>query len=528
MIEQTEQKEGRESDPRRVDWRLVLGLLLIVLVLLLLLLRWEPQETQYFVEREILVSGPRADVEAVVEEATQTLAGEGVELELVEPELELQFSAMGLTECTNLPSGLAAVDEYIIARYRFSGGELEVEEVIRRLQEAAGDRPVSPEPTYLTSSPWSIGGSPWSMGGSPWSIGGSPWSIGGSPWSIGGSPAGSAVSDAAADAFWEQWAFGEDGIQLTTAPPSRPQGRGVLVGIFDTSPFPVTVSRVSLATDPPFDMELVHEMPGGPFTHAVNLPDMRDHGLFAAGLVHAVAPASEIRLIRVLDNEGQGDLQTLNRALVAFIDEVAGPASTAASQQEVPLRGAVINLSLGVHPPPDAEEQGLPAEISSLRTILAAAECLDIVTVAAAGNDSAGRQPHLPAQIPASWSSTIGVAASNESRALACFSNEGDILAPGGEGGPQPDECRPMFQDCTGDCPYALISLSVASPTGYRYWTGTSFSTPLVSGLAANAIDADGGWQPLTVVRNHLVADGHASSGPNPAVVVGSVATTTP
>jgi subtilisin family serine protease len=507
-----------------VDWRLVLGFLLLLLVLLLLLLR-QPQEARYYVEDQVLLSGPAEEITRVVGSVERELEAEGVRLVRLET-LELAFLKRVPGDCEGLPFDPAA-ENYVIARYGFSGGKLGVEEVVRRLLDAAGDGPVRPEPNYLTSSPWSIGGSPWSIGGSPWSIGGSPWSIGGSPWSIGGSPAGSEVAAAANRAFREQWAFGDRGIHLAGTSPNRPKGQGVLVGIFDTSPFPVTMAHALLAADPPLRIELQHELPGGPFVHADKLPDIRDHGLFAAGLVHALAPASDIRQVRVLDNAGQGDLQTLNRALNAFIDDVASRRKPAGSQEEPPLRGAVINLSLGVHPPPNAAEQGLPAEISSLQIILAAAQCMDIVTVAAAGNDSAGAPAPRPAQIPASWPSTIGVAASNDRGELACFSNKGDILAPGGEGGPNRSQCRPMFDRCSGDCPYALISLSLASPTGYRYWTGTSFSTPIVSGLAAAVIDGDGGWLPLAVVRNRLAAGGHPLSAPYPGIVV-DVAGTTP
>jgi subtilisin family serine protease len=108
--------------------------------------------------------------------------------------------------------------------------------------------------------------------------------------------------------------------------------------------------------------------------------------------------------------------------------------------------------------------------------------------------------PHLPAAYP----SVIGVAASNTSRERSCFSNWADVSAPGGEGGlgevPDlstdelfdtiPSSCAPVSNECKGNCPNALISMSTSSPTGYAYWTGTSFSTPLVSGLAALIFDA--------------------------------------
>ena len=61
-----------------------------------------------------------------------------------------------------------------------------------------------------------------------------------------------------------------------------------------------------------------------------------------AGLIRAVAPGSEIRLIRVLNEHGCGDLFTLNKALFRFIADMETEPRT--------LDGTVINLSLGLMP----------------------------------------------------------------------------------------------------------------------------------------------------------------------------------
>ena len=69
------------------------------------------------------------------------------------------------------------------------------------------------------------------------------------------------------------------------------------------------------------------------------------------------------------------------------------------------------------------------------------------------------------------------------------------MLAPGGDD--IPDESDD-FPDDSGESSHpsitpdeALISLALSSETNYAYWHGTSFATPLVSRLAALALDAD-------------------------------------
>ncbi len=329
-------------------------------------------------------------------------------------------------------------------------------------------------------SPWTGGGSPWTGGGSPWTGGGSPWAAGGSPWTVGSRPwlemqgqGGEYIRQRAERIFREQWAFGPAGVNargiLNARTPGHEDGGDVVVGVFDTSPFPVTLSSVSVDAPPaPLQLGLHHPIPGG--SPAGCGGGAANHGFFVVGLIHALAPAADIRLIRVLDDAAQGNLFTLVAALYAFISELP------------PQKRGVINLSLGMH---GSDEAGVVDWDGPdlLRRALRRAYEMNIVIVAAAGNENATSDVDLPAAFPARWPFVVGVAASDSKKQRACFSNRGDVMAPGGAG---LKNCQfPAGRCHDEDCPYAVISLDVGSYTGYSYGVGTSFAAPLVAGLAA-------------------------------------------
>jgi hypothetical protein len=386
----------------------------------------------------------------------------------------------------------------------------------------------------------------------PYSGGGSPYSGGGSPYSGGGSPYANLGFGMDVNSFRNQWAFKATsnvtgGISLP-ANPIIPEsgsesveykGNGTTVGIFDTAPGTGTLS-IDMADGTTFSLPVSNSI--GKYYTAFSTPaaprtpptttrvDVRDHGLFVSGLVKTVAPDSDIQLYRVLEDNGCGNLFVLAAAIHEFVSEKSQPTGT--------LERVVINLSLGVHMPDFEyyllkEGEKLPPVIAALDTAIFEADRLQGVIVAAAGNDSAppSANPALPAQrmqLPAFYSNVLGVAATNIDGKRSCFSNKGDVAAPGGNGGastgtpakpcvPRTDTATAAPLPCVSTnmsmCGYGVIGLSMASPSRYGLWSGTSFSTPLVSGLAALAFEKVG-RNPLQVYC--LIEHGAQKINPDP------------
>lgn len=488
-------------------------ILIILLILLLLYLWWARQRgrfpfppltyppEEYYVQDQLILTGPVG----LVDNAVGHL--ENVRLERLD---RMEFSQFGdrLLDCPGLPNG-AGKDALVIDLYKIHGWFSSVSRAIQQIDRILGSQAnlVHKDPNWLTGHPFEPEGSPFEPEGSPFEPEGS----------AGGAPA----PEAPPEWFLRQWAF--QVIELAPAEGLYPGG-GVRVGIFDSSPYgDVHPGAQALKiihqpeVPPPWELKVIHpkawaQLPPSSRAHF----DVRNHGYYIAGLVHAVARQSEINLIRVLGNDNRGDLYTLLRSIFDFLK--------GAAVDQPPETGAVLSLSLGIRVPPEEAKFGLPISVLALQYLLNAAGCLDVVAVAAAGNNSAKTRLPEPSNLPAAWVSTIGVAASNKYNRRACFSNLGDLAAPGGDGrahlpagekagdishgGPAPDDgCQPRNKDCQdGECETAVIGPAIRQPyrdetnTCYVYWSGSSFSTPLVSGLAARVLQAgEGHFSPAQV-----------------------------
>jgi thermitase len=163
------------------------------------------------------------------------------------------------------------------------------------------------------------------------------------------------------------------------------------------------------------------------------------HGTHVAGIVDLVAPAAKIMPLRVLNSEGYGDVFTVSKA-ISFAQH----------------NGAhVINLSLGT-----ARQSKL------LRETVENATQNGVVVAASAGNSNTN-VAHYPAAgngIVASVDGLLAVTSVDIDQKKSRFANYGswvDIAAPG-------EDIRSAFPI-----------------DKYANWSGTSMSTPFVSGQAA-------------------------------------------
>ncbi len=379
--------------------------------------------------------------------------------------------------------------------------------------------PVFVDLNYVTGFP-SVVGNPWSVTGSPWGAEGNPWSVTGSPWSVTGSPLQgtdaeklATMQSIAEGAFWRQWAFQDRGVGLydqtyQRALPNTADGSGSKVVLFDTAPY--TTAGYHNETRQRLSMNLCVDLVPLPMIEAPADKSgyMRDHGLFGSGLTFAVAPQNELHLVRVLDDNAVGDLYSLASGIDGFNQSML-------PKNAGTLRRVIYNFSLGLKPltseiPTEIIElnrklveamqsQGLtPPELIngvpllSLEIPLRTAYNMGAVIIASAGNDSAGLRTAAAENVPAAYSFALGVQSTNTKQAKACYSNVGEIGAPGGDGGIAPN-CDPQLQLCNAaePCDYGLVSLvSLKSNTvGFAYWVGSSFAAPLVSGVAADALE---------------------------------------
>src|SRR6184192_1095268 len=272
---------------------------------------------------------------------------------------------------------------------------------------------------------------------------------------------------------------------------STATGRGIVVALMDTgiADHPdlagSVVARVDFVNDGATSLD-----PGG-------------HGTFLAGLIAAhgrtfsgVAPDAKLVSLRVLGQNGKG---TMHAVLAAF-DWLL--------RNRTAMHIKVLNLSFGA-----------PQRSSYHRELLAgvveSAWFAGVTVVAAAGNDGPalgtvampGADPFV---ITVGSFADQGTLATNDDRE-SVFSSRG----PTRDGFAKPDVLAPGEHIVSLRVPGTALdreAADVASAGPYARLTGTSASTAMATGAAADVLDAHGAYSP-TQVKGALIAGGRRIVG---------------
>jgi subtilisin family serine protease len=221
-------------------------------------------------------------------------------------------------------------------------------------------------------------------------------------------------------------------------------GAGVMVGLLDSG----------IQAHPQFDdVSIVHINLVG---DGVDGPGAA-HGTAVASIIAGsggIAPAAELLVVRVLDDQGLGNSFDVAAGIVRAVE-----------------RGVqVLNLSLGVY-----------QDTQLLREAVRYAHAHNVIMVAAAGNDAYTQMPY-----PAAYPEVLSVTAVDRLGNHARFPNQSaqiDFAAPG-------------------------VGVSAANgDQGAVLFSGTSAAAPFVSGTLASMLssgEAQTGTQAVDLIKRHL------------------------
>ena len=232
------------------------------------------------------------------------------------------------------------------------------------------------------------------------------------------------------------------------------EGEGVIVAILDSG----------IQAHPQFDEVYIVpiDLAGGGVAERGGAP-----GTSVASIItgsEGIAPAVELLVVRVLDNEGLGNSYNVAQGIVQAVDHGV----------------QIINMSLGVY-------QDSPL----LRQAVKYADDRGVIMVAAAGNDGYNRIPY-----PAAYSEVLAVTAVDANRQHALFPNQSeeiDFAAPG------------------------VGILTAKEDKGTTLFSGTSAAAPFVSGTLASLMSGAAALPPkqaVEILKRYLNDQGAPSADP--------------
>jgi hypothetical protein len=276
----------------------------------------------------------------------------------------------------------------------------------------------------------------------------------------------------------------------------------------ENDPKPLTIERMSLATKERLEKYQIKKHPY----------KISDHGTFIAGIVHNVAPDAKLYLYEALNEYGVCD----GESILAGLDWIRREVSPKETR-------VVINCSLFLLIPfqPGQFDEGLQRYVPKQKpwdedtflqkwlekqgrfseTTFSHFNTPDSQVVAAAGNDWEDGEDRPLARFPAAFASVVGVGAleNGTDELVAKYSNVDDnptsvgIAAFGGSKEPEKGVLG-LYVSRTFPNPKDL-STPIQNEHGWARWAGTSFATPLVSGLVAVMMSRPGAGNGINVVQ---------------------------